>query len=141
MEDLIKIEVNVKLDLKKFEQVVKNAMSQMGSVAPKAAAPTEKTAEATDEKPKKVKVKKEEPKVEAKEEVSEDDFDSDFGDASSDAEPEITPELLRTKLVEYAQKHSKEKAYSILGKYGAKKVNDLKPDKFQKVYNELQAGA
>lgn len=55
--------------------------------------------------------------------------------------PTIDEATLRNKLVEYAQKHGKDKAYSILGKFdGAKKVNELKPEFMPKVYNELSAG-
>lgn len=55
--------------------------------------------------------------------------------------PAVDESTLRNKLVEYAQKHGKDKAYAILGKYdGAKKVNELKPELMPKVFNELHAG-
>lgn len=55
--------------------------------------------------------------------------------------PAIDEATLRNKLVEFAQKHGKDKAYAILGKFdGAKKVNELKPEFMPKVYNELSAG-
>lgn len=61
--------------------------------------------------------------------------------SSAPAAPQIDEATLRNKLVEYAQKHGKDKAYSILGKFdGAKKVNELKPELMPKVYNELSAG-
>ena len=61
--------------------------------------------------------------------------------SSAPATPQIDEATLRNKLVEYAQKHGKDKAYSILGKFdGAKKVNELKPELMPKVYNELSAG-
>ena len=71
---------------------------------------------------KKVKKEKAEPKVEAKEEKK----------------SEITEDQLRTALVEYAQANSKEGAYAILGKYGAKKVNELKKEDFPRVLAELE---
>lgn len=52
----------------------------------------------------------------------------------------VDAELLRNKLVEYAQKHTKEQAFGILAKYNAKKVNDLSPENMTKVYSEIQAG-
>jgi hypothetical protein len=62
-------------------------------------------------------------------------------EAATTSAPQIDEATLRNKLVEYAQKHGKDKAYSILGKFdGAKKVNELKPELMPKVYNELSAG-
>lgn len=49
----------------------------------------------------------------------------------------LTPDVLRMKLTEYAGKHGSAKAYEILGKYGAKKVVDLKPEHFEAVVKEL----
>lgn len=61
--------------------------------------------------------------------------------AAAPATPAIDEATLRNKLVEFAQKHGKDKAYAILGKFdGAKKVNELKPELMPKVYNELSAG-
>ena len=52
--------------------------------------------------------------------------------------PDITEDQLRTALVNFAQKNSKEQAYAVLGKYGAKKVNELKKADFPKVLKDLQ---
>lgn len=48
-----------------------------------------------------------------------------------------TEDDVRTALVEFAQSNTKEAAYAILGKYGAKKVNELKPADLSKVLTEL----
>lgn len=50
----------------------------------------------------------------------------------------VTSETLRSMLVEYAQKHSKDKAYAVLAKFGAKKVADLKPESYAKVQAALK---
>lgn len=71
---------------------------------------------------KKVKKEKAAPVVEAKEEKK----------------SEITEDQLRTALVEYAQANNKDAAYAILGKYGAKKVNELKKEDFPRVLAELE---
>lgn len=48
-----------------------------------------------------------------------------------------TEDDVRTALVEFAQSNSKDAAYAILGKYGAKKVNELKKEDLSKVLTEL----
>lgn len=48
-----------------------------------------------------------------------------------------TEDDVRTALVEFAQSNSKDQAYAILGKYGAKKVNELKKEDLSKVLTEL----
>lgn len=56
---------------------------------------------------------------------------------ATEAPAALTPDVLRMKLTEYAGKHGSAKAYEILGKYGAKKVVDLKPEHFEAVVKEL----
>lgn len=71
------------------------------------------------------KTKKEKPAVEAKTEAKEE-------------KGSITEDQLRNALVEFAQENSKDEAYAILGKYGAKKVNELKKEDFPRVLAELE---
>lgn len=51
---------------------------------------------------------------------------------------QITEAQLRSALVEFAQTNGKEGAYAVLGKYGAKKVNELKKEDFPRVLAELE---
>jgi hypothetical protein len=110
--------------------------------------------EVKEEKPKRTRKPKEEPTAQAAAtpavETEADAFTEtpaapatvvEAAQSSAPATPQIDEATLRNKLVEYAQKHGKDKAYSILGKFdGAKKVNELKPEFMPKVYNELSAG-
>ena len=98
------------------------------------------------------KGKKAEKKEEVKEEIDTDPFSmddlknepeadvDDFGDLEERKEEkvDVTPELLRKTLVDFARAKSKEEAYEVLGKFGAKKVQDLKPADHEKVYNALK---
>lgn len=80
---------------------------------------------------KKEKVKKE--KVETKAEAK-----TEEKEVKSEGKNEITEDMLRTALVEFATNNTKDKAYAILGKYGAKKVNELKKEDFPRVLAELE---
>lgn len=72
------------------------------------------------------------------EEVEEDDL-ADFEEEKP--KKEVTPEDVRAKLVEFAQKHSKEKAYSILEKFAkTRKTADVKPADLPKLMAELEKG-
>jgi len=103
--------------------------------------------------PKSVTTKKSKAKAEKKEEIVDTDpFEmndlknepeadvDDFGDLEERKEEkvDVTPELLRKTLVDFARAKSKEEAYEVLGKFGAKKVQDLKPADHEKVYNALK---
>lgn len=75
--------------------------------------------------------------VEVKIEVEVED-DEEPVKAPGKASNEITEDQLRTALVEFAQANSKDGAYAILKKYGAKKVNELKKEDFPRVLAELE---
>lgn len=109
--------------------------------------------ETKEEKPKRERKKKEE-KVEAASAPATEEVDA-FTESAPVSAPapvveaakteapavQLDESTLRNKLVEFAQKHGKDRAYSILAKFdGAKKVNELKPENMPKVYSELQAG-
>lgn len=69
----------------------------------------------------------------------EDDFGDLLDDEEEEAEEEITEQVLRSKLVDFAKAKSKDEAYKVLGKFGAKKVQDLKPSQYGKVHSALEA--
>ncbi len=106
-------------------------------------------AETKEEKPKRERKKKEE-KVEAAPAPATEEVDAFTESApvsapapvvEAAATPQLDESMLRNKLVEFAQKHGKDRAYSVLAKFdGAKKVQELKPENMAKVYSELQAG-
>lgn len=52
--------------------------------------------------------------------------DDDFAGMEEETKKEATVEDLRAALVAYAQKNTKEKAYKVLEKFGAKKANEVK---------------
>jgi len=118
--------------------------------APAAAATATEAPTATPAKEEKAPAKRGRPKSDAKKEEpkeEEDDFGNDEAEEEEDdfaglddKKKEVTAEELRTKLVEFATKKSKDEAYKILAKFKAKKVNDLKPEQFAEVYAALEAG-
>lgn len=67
--------------------------------------------------------------------------DDDLSDFEEDEKEDITPEDVRGKLVEYAQRFSKEKAYAVLEKYAkSRKTADVKPADLPKLFKELDSG-
>lgn len=76
------------------------------------------------------------PAKQAEKAISPDDFDAPEAEALATR----TADDLKRLLVDFATKHGKDKAFDILGKYKAKKVADLAPEKIGEVYNAVQAG-
>lgn len=85
------------------------------------------------------KAAKEAETQEASEEVTEDDFGGE--EEVPMVETTVDEDTLKKALVTYAKKEGKEKAFGILGKYGAKKVADLDPSKYVEVYEEVAINA
>ncbi len=70
--------------------------------------------------------------------MEEDSFDDlEFEDEKQD-EPVVTAIDLRYALVDYAKQNGKEAAYKVLGKFGAKRVDDLKESEYSKVLQALK---
>lgn len=55
--------------------------------------------------------------------------------------PVIDEDALKKALVAYAKANGKEKAFGVLGKYGAKKVADLDPKVYGEVYEQVAVNA
>lgn len=72
--------------------------------------------------------------------MQEDDFENlDFEEEKEEAPaPAITAIDLRYALVDYAKKNGKDAAYAVLGKFGAKRVDDLKESEYPKVLAALK---
>lgn len=142
--------MNKKLLTKGIEQVIDGvllciqAFEEKGEATQAAAAAVETAPEAINGTGKKEKKSKGEAKstaskkaavVEA-EEPEETEEEIEASDESEESD-EITEDDLRTKLVEFAQENGKDAAYAILGKYKAKKVNELDEKHYAKVMAEL----
>ena len=72
----------------------------------------------------------------------EDDFEAEeVAEAEVVTQPTVDQDTLKKALVNYAKTNGKEKAFGILGKYGAKKVADLDPSAYGEVYDQVAVNA
>ena len=107
-------------------------------------AKTEEVEAKTEEAPKKKKRKRRtKAEIEAEKKAKEESED-DFEDIAPDEvvqEPALDQDKLKSALVAYAKKTSKDQAFGILAKFGAKKVADLDPKHYQEVYEKVAVNA
>ncbi len=68
-----------------------------------------------------------------------DDETPEVAAAPAAVEEKHDAETLRGLVVEYAKKNTKEKAWSLLSKYGAKKINEIDPKHYGAIHRELTA--
>jgi hypothetical protein len=105
---------------------------------------TEEVEAKTEEAPKKKKRKRRtKAEIEAEKKAKEESED-DFEDIAPDEvvqEPALDQDKLKSALVAYAKKTSKDQAFGILAKFGAKKVADLDPKHYQEVYEKVAVNA
>lgn len=71
-------------------------------------------------------------------EESEDAVSLDDLDLPAEEKKKVTPEELRKAVIEYAAVNSKQKAYDLLAKYGAKKVIEVKESDFDALMADMK---